>query len=331
MSSLSVGIIWKRYRVIFSIHRYSQIPSGKLQYLSRIMPWHLRVFSLVAHLIVYKFGLRLWGEKVSYQLKTFIYLTWKSTTHILIINYISFSQKFPLFFFFSPISKFYLYNPDYTYIQTGRRNAGEQPWWKESWSRANWTWVSNVPRQPGRPTVSRGASSIALPTYERSDSPTLHCTGVTSPWVLCAVLGTTVQKGQKLSECRNEGYKDGEESRREGIWEVVKVPSFVQPRKEMSEEGSHRGLQLFIRGRGGSVLISSLCWPAIELKGKAWSYDKGRVRLDIRKRFYTERMVVHWNRLPREVIMALNLLEFKKHLDDALSHMVWSVGGPVWI
>ena len=46
------------------------------------------------------------------------------------------------------------------------------------------------------------------------------------------------------------------------------------------------------------------------------------IRLDIGKRFFTERVVGHWNRLPREVIMALNLLEFKKHLDDALSHMV---------
>ena len=49
---------------------------------------------------------------------------------------------------------------------------------------------------------------------------------------------------------------------------------------------------------------------------------QGRFRLDIRENFFTEEVFKHWNRLPREVIMALNLLEFKKHLDDALSHMV---------
>ena len=31
---------------------------------------------------------------------------------------------------------------------------------------------------------------------EGSDFSTFHCTGVASPWVLCAVLGATVQKGQ---------------------------------------------------------------------------------------------------------------------------------------
>ena len=42
----------------------------------------------------------------------------------------------------------------------------------------------------------------------------------------------------------------------------------------------------------------------------------------IRKRFFTERVVCHWNRLPREVVTAPSLSECKEHLDDALSHMV---------
>ncbi|KAK4823440.1 hypothetical protein QYF61_002126, partial [Mycteria americana] len=39
------------------------------------------------------------------------------------------------------------------------------------------------------------------------------------------------------------------------------------------------------------------------------------------KRFFTERVVGHWNRLLREVVMTPRLSEFKEHLDDALSHM----------
>jgi len=53
---------------------------------------------------------------------------------------------------------------------------------------------------------------------------------------------------------------------------------------------------------------------------------QGKFRLDIRKRFFTKRVVGHWNRLPSgspvKVVMASDLPEFKEHLDDALSHML---------
>ncbi|KFV89867.1 hypothetical protein N326_04010, partial [Eurypyga helias] len=48
----------------------------------------------------------------------------------------------------------------------------------------------------------------------------------------------------------------------------------------------------------------------------------GRFRLDIRKKFFTERVVKHWNRLPREAVDAPSLEVFKARLDEALSSLV---------
>ncbi|KFV73104.1 hypothetical protein N307_08475, partial [Dryobates pubescens] len=50
--------------------------------------------------------------------------------------------------------------------------------------------------------------------------------------------------------------------------------------------------------------------------------EKGRFRLDIRKKFFTERVVECWNRLPREVIEAPSLEIFKVRLDEALGSLV---------
>ena len=49
---------------------------------------------------------------------------------------------------------------------------------------------------------------------------------------------------------------------------------------------------------------------------------EGRFRLDIRGRFFTERMVRCWNRLPREVVDAPSLEVFKARLDGALGNLV---------
>ncbi|KFW73509.1 hypothetical protein AS28_12050, partial [Pygoscelis adeliae] len=49
---------------------------------------------------------------------------------------------------------------------------------------------------------------------------------------------------------------------------------------------------------------------------------EGRFRLDIRKKFFTMRVVRHWNRLPREAVDAPALEVFKARLDGALSNLI---------
>ena len=47
-----------------------------------------------------------------------------------------------------------------------------------------------------------------------------------------------------------------------------------------------------------------------------------RLRLDIRKKFFTVRVVRHWHRLPREAVAAPSLAVFKARLDGALNNLV---------
>jgi len=49
---------------------------------------------------------------------------------------------------------------------------------------------------------------------------------------------------------------------------------------------------------------------------------EGRFRLDIRKKFFTMRVVKHRNRLPREAVAVPSLTVFKARLDGALSNVV---------
>ncbi|KFQ95318.1 hypothetical protein Y956_10529, partial [Nipponia nippon] len=49
---------------------------------------------------------------------------------------------------------------------------------------------------------------------------------------------------------------------------------------------------------------------------------EGRFRLERRKKFFTMRVVKHWNRLPREVVDAPSLETFKARLDGALSNLI---------
>ena len=58
-------------------------------------------------------------------------------------------------------------------------------------------------------------------------------------------------------------------------------------------------------------------------RGNSSKLVQGRFTLDIRRKFFTQRVVTHWNRLPKEAVDAPSLEAFKARVDVALGSLVW--------
>ena len=58
------------------------------------------------------------------------------------------------------------------------------------------------------------------------------------------------------------------------------------------------------------------------IRGNSFKLRQGRFKLHIRRNFFTQRVVTHWNRLPREVVDAPSLEALKARLDVGLGSLV---------
>ena len=61
-------------------------------------------------------------------------------------------------------------------------------------------------------------------------------------------------------------------------------------------------------------------------RGNGLSLYQGRLRLDVRKRFFSKMVVMYWNRLPREVVESPSPEMFKENVNVALKDRIyWAI------
>ena len=161
-------------------------------------------------------------------------------------------------------------------------------------------------------SVASGSREVILPLYSALVRPHLeYCVQLWRPSTRRTWSCWSRSRGgpQRWSEGWNiSPVRKGWESwgcsawRREGCWEALEQPSSTY------------------RKHGENIFSRACC---NRTRNNSFKLRESIFRLDIRKKFFTVRVMKHWNRLPREVVEAPSLETFKARLDGALSNLVY--------
>ncbi|RMC09074.1 hypothetical protein DUI87_14080 [Hirundo rustica rustica] len=78
----------------------------------------------------------------------------------------------------------------------------------------------------------------------------------------------------------------------------------------------------FLKGGCGQLGVGLFLQAATDRTRGQFGPHQGKYRLDIRKKFFMEKVIMYWNSLPGEVVESPSLDVFKKRLDVALDAMI---------
>lgn len=147
---------------------------------------------------------------------------------------------------------------------------------------------------------------------------TILCICQAPPRVLCPSLGPILEEGySRDGESPATSYSLGRWAKRATYKERLKrLGLFSLERRRL--RGDLIEVYKIIHGLSGDDLKTLLpLRDGRELRGHAKMLKKSHVRLDVRKAFFTNRVVNPWNSLPKDVVDAPSLRVFKERLDES--------------
>jgi len=156
---------------------------------------------------------------------------------------------------------------------------------------------------------------------EISDFPLLLCPCEDPSGVLCSRQGPPEQEGcEAVGMGLEEGHEDDQRAEAPLSWRKTERWACLVWRREGFGESSLQPSALQESLQGGELTFNMI-WQWHKRRGNGYKLKEGRFKLGLRNKIFTQILVRHWNRLPRESVDAPSLESFKASLDGILGNL----------